>query len=162
MSTNQKGAIAESAVVHRARALGIDVYLPFLMVGRCDMIFGWPSCHVERIQCKWAELRSGVIVVHCYSCWRARDGLRRRNYTREEIDAIAAYCPQTGDCYYLPIDKVEDRYEVTLRVRPPKNNQAKGVNWAADYEFGAIAQLGERLRGTQEVAGSSPASSIAV
>ncbi len=29
-----------------------------------------------------------------------------------------------------------------------------------DQELGAIAQLGERLRGTQEVAGSSPASSI--
>ena len=38
---------------------------------------------------------------------------------------------------------------------------------AEDYDLanminrlGAIAQLGERLRGTQEVAGSSPASSI--
>jgi hypothetical protein len=31
---------------------------------------------------------------------------------------------------------------------------------AADYRLGAIAQLGERLHGMQEVAGSSPASSI--
>ena len=44
---------------------------------------------------------------------------------------------------------------------PTKNGQRACLNWAADYELpGAIAQLGERLRGTQEVAGSSPASSI--
>jgi hypothetical protein len=30
---------------------------------------------------------------------------------------------------------------------------------AADHALGAIAQLGERLHGMQEVAGSSPASS---
>jgi hypothetical protein len=41
-----------------------------------------------------------------------------------------------------------------------------GVNWAKDFEFdatlgprGAIAQLGERLAGSQKVAGSSPAGS---
>jgi hypothetical protein len=48
-------------------------------------------------------------------------------------------------------------------------NQQRFINWAKDYEFGArlpallgpIAQLGERLAGSQKVAGSSPAGSIA-
>jgi hypothetical protein len=50
---------------------------------------------------------------------------------------------------------------IHLRLAPARNNQEFSITYAADYEFsGAIAQLGERLRGTQEVAGSSPASSI--
>ena len=49
---------------------------------------------------------------------------------------------------------------VQLRLSPAKNGQRACLNWAADDELcGAIAQLGERLGGTQKVAGSSPASS---
>jgi prevent-host-death family protein len=45
-------------------------------------------------------------------------------------------------------------------LEPAMNNQQAALNWAADYEFpGAIAQLEERLTGSQEVVGSSPTSS---
>jgi hypothetical protein len=50
---------------------------------------------------------------------------------------------------------------VHLRLAEAKNNQRAALNWAADYEFrGAIAQLEERLTGSQKVVGSSPTSSI--
>ena len=59
------------------------------------------------------------------------------------------------------VDLIADRFSVQLRTEPARNGQRAALNWAADYELpGAIAQLGERLSGTQEVAGSSPASSI--
>jgi hypothetical protein len=53
-------------------------------------------------------------------------------------------------------------------LRPTKNNQRNGINWAKDYEFrryteptqGAIAQLGERRRGTPKVTGSNPVGSM--
>ncbi len=55
---------------------------------------------------------------------------------------------------------------VVYRPVPTRNNQLEKINWAKDYEFaatlrphGAIAQLGERRRGTPKVAGSSPAGS---
>jgi prevent-host-death family protein len=48
----------------------------------------------------------------------------------------------------------------------PLNNQRACINWADDFSFdatlgssGAIAQLGERVHGMHEVAGSSPAGS---
>ena len=70
-------------------------------------------------------------------------------------------------CYFLPPELCLARKEVRLRVAPCRNNQSLKINWAKDYEFaatlaqpGAIAQLGERLLGMQEVAGSSPAGSI--
>jgi hypothetical protein len=77
-----------------------------------------------------------------------------------EIDALAAYCLSLDKIYLLPISLVAGRRAVSLRLAPTKNNQRLGIHWAAKYELGAIAQLGERLHGMQEVAGSSPASSI--
>ena len=107
-----------------------------------------------------------MVIIRCRSCRRSGDGYVNRVYTREEIDIIAAYCHDTGVSYLLPPDVFEGRAALQLRLSPSKNNQRIGINWAADFEFaatlsalGAIAQLGERLRGTQEVAGSSPAGS---
>jgi PD-(D/E)XK endonuclease len=84
----------------------------------------------------------------------------------EEIDAVAAYCDELDSCYLVPIDGVDGPTTIRLRLAPAKNNQARRVNWAKDFEFaatlgphGAIAQLGERLAGSQKVAGSSPAGS---
>jgi hypothetical protein len=119
-----------------------------------------------RIQCKWAPRYRGVVVLRCYATRRNRDGLLRRKYVEGEIDAFAAYCPDTDRCYFLPFELFTARTQVSLRLGPCKNNQLLGINWAEDYEFaatlgapGAIAQLGERVHGMHEVAGSSPAGS---
>ncbi len=45
-------------------------------------------------------------------------------------------------------------------MKPPRNFQQACINLADNFDFeGAIAQLGERVNGIHEVAGSSPASS---
>jgi PD-(D/E)XK nuclease superfamily protein len=62
-------------------------------------------------------------------------------------------------CYYLPIETVAGRSGIHLRVGPAANNQQTAINFAEKFRFGAIAQLGERVTGSHEVAGSSPASS---
>jgi hypothetical protein len=163
LTTDQKGNIAEAAVVAAAIKLGIDVYKPVGEGGRYDMIFELDD-RLVRVQCKWAPRQGDVIVVRCYSTRRTRDGLLRRPYKAGEIDAFAAYCPDIDRCYFLPFHS--QRSEVLLRLGPTRNNQAQGINWAKDYEFtatlgplGAIAQLGERVAGSHEVAGSSPAGS---
>jgi PD-(D/E)XK endonuclease len=129
--------------------------------GRFDLIFAFDDASLARVQCKWAPIYRGVITVRAYSCRRAADGQRIRRYTADEIDAIAAYCPDNQRCYYLPVSMVVGHGVLHLRLAPTRNNQAEGINWAADYELGAIAQLGERLAGSQEAGGSSPPSSIA-
>jgi hypothetical protein len=160
LTTNQKGAAAETAVAHEAIKLGIEVYRPVAEGGRFDLIFAFEDASLARVQCKWAPIIRGVVAIRAYSARRAAEGLRHRGYTAEEIDAIAAYCPDNGRCYYLPIDHLEGQRTFHLRLGPAANNQAHGVNWAVEYELGAIAQLGERVTGSHEVAGSSPASSI--
>jgi hypothetical protein len=89
LTTHQKGNIAEHAVVYQATKLGIDVYRPVGEGGRCAMLFYLEGGFV-RVQCKWASVYRDVIVVRCYSARRNRDGLVRRVYALEEIDAFAA------------------------------------------------------------------------
>ena len=160
LSTNQKGAIAETAIVHEAVRLGIEVYRPVVEGGRFDLVFAFPDGALARVQCKWAAASRGAIGIRCYSSRRAREGMRTRPYTATEVDAIAAYCPDNQRCYYVPIDLVLGRRLVSLRLSPARNNQIDRVNSAEQFELGAIAQLGERVTGSHEAGGSSPPSSI--
>ena len=166
LTTDQKGAIAETAIAHEATKLGIEVYRPIAEGGRFDMIFLLGD-ELVRVQCKWASRVGDVLIVRCYSCRRARDGFPKRRYTPAEIDAIAAYSPDLGQCFYVPIGVVGRRHDLRLRIGPTRNHQQQLVTWARDYEFaatlsryGAIAQLGERCHGMAEVVGSSPTGSI--
>ena len=62
--------------------------------------------------------------------------------------------------YLLPSARVAGKSEIRLRLSVARNGQRACINLAASFEFdGAIAQLGERVTGSHEVAGSSPASS---
>ena len=166
LTTDQKGNIAELAIARAAIELGIDVYRPVGEGGRYDMIFEIGD-RLWRVQCKWAPRERDTLVIRCYSSRRSRHGFVRRQYVEGEVDAFAAYSPDLDRCYFLPPELCLARKEVRLRVAPCRNNQVLKINWARDYEFaaklgapGAIAQLGERLHGMQEVAGSSPAGSI--
>jgi PD-(D/E)XK endonuclease len=125
-STDQKGATAETAIVHAAIKLGIDVYRPQMEGGRYDMIFDL-GARLVRVQCKWAPRHGDVIVLRCYSSRRNRDGVVRRVYLEDEIDAFAAYCEELDECYFVPFE-----HEFAARLGPP----------------GAVAQLGERRAGS--------------
>jgi PD-(D/E)XK endonuclease len=159
MSTNHKGAIAETAITAEATRLGIEVYRPVAEGGRFDLIFAFADRSLARVQCKWATKQGQVVMIRPRSCRRAREGLRYRTYAPDEVDAVAAYCLELKRCFYVPIAKIAGRRGFQLRLGPALNNQSKGVNWAATYDFGAIAQLGERPAGSRKVGGSNPPSS---
>ena len=111
-------------------------------VGRYDLIFEVGRSLV-RVQCKWAPRRGDVVVVRCYSCRRGRDGMIARKYTADEVDVIAAYCPEVDRCYLLPTSLSCVRRMVHLRLSPSRNNQRNGINWADDFSL--EARLGALL-----------------
>lgn len=162
LTTDQKGALAEQAVAFAAMKLGVGVFVP-LGDERYDLILDLRP-RLLRVQCKWAVCSGNVIAIRTRRSRRGREGLIHRWYEAHEIDAIASYCAATDTCYLLPHEMSVQRAAVQLRLAPCLNNQTAGIHWARDYEFGAtierlvgpIAQLGERLRGTQEAGGSSP------
>jgi hypothetical protein len=137
LTTNCKGAIAETAIIHAAVRVRIDVYRPVFEGGRYDLIFGL-GAKLFRIQWKWAVRQEDAVLVRCYSCRRSREGLVRRRYTAEEIDAFAAYCLELGRCFILPIDRFPAQSNVQLRLVPARNNQKAGVNWADDFDLEAL------------------------
>jgi hypothetical protein len=164
LSTDQKGVIAELAIARRAAELGIGVWGSYT-VERYDLIFDLRPTLV-RVQCKWACRYEDVVIVRCYSNRRNRDGLLRRLYSADDIDAFAAYCAELDQCYFLPLGTFAERSTIQLRLAPTKNNQRLGINWAKNFEFaatlgplGAVAQLGERQSGRLEATGSSPVGS---
>jgi hypothetical protein len=135
LTTNQKGAVAETAITHEAIKLGIGVYVS-VADERYDLIFDLRP-RLVRVQCKWAARRGDVAVVPLYSARRTAGGLRRSFYSPEEVDAFAAWCPDTGCCYYIAIAEAQARQVLYLRLEHSRNNQMKGVRWAKDYEFAA-------------------------
>ena len=135
LTTNQKGFIAETAILHECAVLYVPVARP-LDDQRYDLVLDLGQ-KLLRVQCKWAARVGNVVSIRTRTCRRARVGLIHRTYRPEEIDAIAAYCPDTGRCYLLPHELSVDRAMVQLRLEPTKNNQAAGIRWARDYEFGA-------------------------
>jgi hypothetical protein len=135
LTTNQKGHVAETAVIHECAKLGVPVARP-LDDQRYDLIFDLGAT-LLRVQCKWSARVGDVVVIRPRTCRRARVGQIQRTYGPDEIDAIAAFCPETGRCYLLPHELSVGRSVVQLRLEPTKNNQAMGVRWADDYEFAA-------------------------
>jgi hypothetical protein len=100
LTTDQKGAIAESATVATAIKLGIGVYRSMFEGGRYDLIFDLGR--LVRVQCKYVPRQGDVIGVRCYSFRRSRDG-------------FAAL--------------VDGRSHFQLRLGPTRNAQAVGVHW---------------------------------
>lgn len=157
--TNHKGNVAEAAIAAQATKLGIAVSRPICEHTRYDLIFDLRP-RLLRVQCKWAPLREDVVVVRLAGYRHTPKGSVRSVYSRDEIDAVAAYCEALDSSYLLPIELVAGRRGIQLRIAPTRNGQRAALHWAAEYELGAVAQLGERHGGTVEVTGSSPVSSI--
>ena len=136
-STNQKGAIAETAIVYAAVRRGFGVFKPVGEGGRSDLIFDLGT-RLMCAQCKWAVSRRGVIAVRCYSSRRGRNGFVKRSYTPDEVDALAVYCADLDRCYDLPLDRFGPRREIQLRLTRPCKNQTAGINWADDYALESL------------------------
>jgi prevent-host-death family protein len=154
-----QGVIAETAIAAEAAKLGFDVYRPVAEGGRYDLVVD-VGHRLLRMQCKWATRKDAVVVVRLTTCRLTPRGYVRTTYDASEIDGVAAHCPDLARCFWLPVDEIAHRSYAQLRLSPARNGQRAGLRWAEQYSFGAIAQLGERLTGSQEVGGSNPPSSI--
>jgi hypothetical protein len=97
-----------------------------------------------RVQRKWAGQQGDALIVRCYSARGAADGVIRRTYAPEDIDAIAAYCAELNRCYELPARLFAGRAQVHLLLAPARNNQSLGIHWASAFEFESLDWNGIR------------------
>ncbi len=129
-------------IAGRATRLGIPVMKPLNEHTRYDLIFDLQP-RLLRVQCKWAPLKSDVIVVRLRTSRRTSAGRQvTTQHSAEEVDAIGVYCEALDQCFVVPIAKAAHMDAIHLRVGPTKNGQRACLNWAAEYELaGAVAQL---------------------
>jgi len=103
----------------------VTEHAPFDLVAYKDWQF-------QRIQVKYKSVdKTGSITVHFRSCWADKNGTHMQQVDKDEIDLYCIYCPDTDECYYL--DPKNFNRSATLRVKMPRNNQARNVNLAADF-----------------------------
>ncbi len=160
MNSNQTGALVEAVIALEAIRQGVEVFKPLSEHSRADLVFGTGS-RLFRVQCKSARKSGEVVCIGLTGSWHGPRGYVRTKYESHEIDLIAAHCVELDRSFLIPFDRVaEGKSGIQLRLSPPRNGQRASVHFAASYEFsGAVAQLGERRRGTAEATGSSPVSS---
>ena len=134
LTTNQKGLIAENAIVAECVELNVGVCRP-LGAERYDLILDLRPT-LLRVQCKWAGRYGDVVIARLYSNRRGPNGMITRRYTTDEVDAFAVYCGELRRSFYIPAADVPGR-ALQLRLGPARNNQAIGIRWSKDYEFAA-------------------------
>jgi hypothetical protein len=134
LSSSQKGAAAEAEIAAALIRLDLVVLRPMCEGRRYDLVVD-TGAQLLRVQCKWASRRGGVLTARCITSRHTPSGYRRTLYSAEEIDAVAAYAPDTDSCYLLPVQEIEGHPALTLRLAATRNNQAKGIRWARDYEL---------------------------
>ncbi len=134
MTPGQKGALAEAEITAAATRMRLLVLHPFGDGARYDLGIDIGS-RVLRVQCKWASMQGDVLNARCVTNRHTPRGYVATTYSPDEIDAIAAYAPDMDRCYLIPAEEVDGRTALSLRIAPTRNNQARLVRWAKDYEF---------------------------
>jgi hypothetical protein len=136
LTPSQKGAAAEAEIAAAAIRLNLVTLRPLCDGGRYDLVVDTGK-QLIRVQCKWASRQGNVLTARCGTSRHTPGGYLRTTYSAGEIDAIAAYAPDTDKCYLIPIHEVEGQVAISLRLAPAGNNQALHVRWARDYELDA-------------------------
>ena len=134
MKPSQKGAWAEAEIFAAAVRMELFVLRPMSEGGRYDLAIDLEP-RILRIQVKWASRKGDVLVVRTVTSRCTSRGYVKSTYTRHEIDAIGVFSPDVDRCYLIPVEDMEGRTGLHLRLAPSRNNQEIGVRWAADYDF---------------------------
>lgn len=128
------GEISEAIVISEMIKIGLVVSLPFGDNQRYDMVVD-NGKGLFRCQCKTGRLRGGAIKFNACSTRSNTKGSHKTTY-QGQADLFAVWCQETGCVYVVPIPKDGgNRYEINLRVEPPRNNQVLGISQACTYEL---------------------------
>src|ERR671933_2712775 len=122
MDPNRIGAIAETAIAADATRLGFGVLYPLVDGGRYDLVFD-VGTRLVRVQCKSARRQGDIVLVNARTSRRAPEGFRRTVYTPDEVDVIAAYCPELNRCFAISTSDFPASGGMHLRLSPTRNGQ---------------------------------------
>lgn len=116
--TQDKGDAGMAFVIADLTTHGVKIALPISEHLPFDLIAISNAGKLAKVSVKYRSARKGKLEVLLKSKWAAAQGTRSRRWSKGEVDVHAIYCPDTGQCYYVPDNKVR-KSTITLRLAPP-------------------------------------------
>lgn len=143
-------------------ALPVSEHLPF------DLIAIHPRGDTLKLSVKYRTMNKiGCVCVTSKSFWNDRNGTHTRWHSVGDYDAVAIYCPDTDECYYLRASELS-RSATTLRITEPRNRQQSRVNMARKFtgpdrlfQSAPVAQWIEQPASNRQAEGSIPSGGAA-
>lgn len=110
---------------------GFLVCLPFSEHAPFDLVI-YKNGHFKRVQVKSRKVDGqGVLMIGFRSSYSTSKGVQTVEVDKSEVDLYCIYCIDNDTCYYF--NPISFNKSVSIRVRPPKNNQTAGVHLANDF-----------------------------
>tara|TARA_Y100000034_G_scaffold121644_1_gene166127 strand:+ start:529 stop:1020 length:492 start_codon:yes stop_codon:yes gene_type:complete len=131
-TSKDKGDLSEVKIISRSVELGKSVLLPFGDNKRYDVAWD-EGVKLVKIQCKTGRTRYGCVEFNSCSITTKNGRPVSVPYTGD-ADYFGVYSPELDKTYLVPV-KGCPKGKVTLRYKPTKNNQKKGIRWAKDFKF---------------------------
>ena len=131
--TKDKGDIGVACVMADLLKHNIQVALPVSEHLPFDLIAIAPQGDLLKISVKYRVMsKTGTISVHSRSVWNDRNGTHYRQHSVGDYDALAVYCPDRDECYYLRASELSPS-ATTLRITDPAINQVTRLaRWFVD------------------------------
>ncbi len=135
-NTKKIGNLTELQCMTALYELGCAVSIPFGNSEKYDCIIDINNS-LYKIQIKHANVHKDELQQDDYLTFKTNwighnsIGYIRHNYEKENVDFFATY--YNNKCYLIPFSETCKELK-TLRIKPPKNNQKKGISFLEEYE----------------------------
>jgi hypothetical protein len=130
VTTALKGNTTEARVLTALVERDLAVLVPFGEGHPYDLVIHLVSDRFLRIQCKTARIHNGCVLFNS----RSTDHGNGAGSYFGLADLFGVYCPPTDSVYLVPVLDVPPS-NAFLRLRPTRNNQRRGVRFAADFHI---------------------------
>jgi len=137
MHAKKKGSIGELAVALDLMHQGYAVFTELGDLSKVDLIAEIRS-KLIKIQVKYKRLKWNAVEL---SLKKAGPNYRYQ-YTRNDVDLFAVYCPDTGDICYVPFSNFTRLNQTFISIHLKPCAQKKGVHDKSEFTLDqAVAQL---------------------
>lgn len=123
--TKDKGDLAVMVVATTLTSQGWSVCFPITEHASYDLI-ATNGRLIRRVQVKFRSSDNGTMKVWLRNSWgnSTRKTVRGEKYSIEEVDVFAI--TDGTKVAFVPLEKVQEKEQFTVRVAPSKNNQTRG------------------------------------
>jgi hypothetical protein len=128
MHTKCKGGIGELAVAKNLMLQGFAVFTELGDLSRVDLI-AIKGTTTVRLQVKYRAAKNNVVEV----AGRKSGPNYSYEYSVDDVDVFAVYCPDVDDVAYVPILRVAGGKSVSLRLQYNKQLQTRDINWFKNH-----------------------------